>query len=202
LDDDAVYIDDDAIPLVVDTLVSNTESVIASANMVNSSELNWLRYRTSAILPYLPDLNYARSTDLSTTENPEWRASELPDWIEPAEFEAPESGEDWNDYVKKLIPRPKVMDESDRGSSELLFHRWLPVRGQATIQKTPISQTENGTFGGGWWSWAIAAQLHYSFFDNLETVARTCTTFSMAPLQRQMPSGTILAKESVSISWL
>jgi hypothetical protein len=25
----------------------------------------------------------------------------------------------------------------------------------------------NGAFGGGWWSWAIAAQ-HYSFFDNLE----------------------------------
>jgi hypothetical protein len=42
LDDDVVYIDDDAIPLVVDTLVTNTESVIVSANMVNSPELNWL----------------------------------------------------------------------------------------------------------------------------------------------------------------
>jgi hypothetical protein len=168
LDDDVVYIDDEAIPLIVDTLVTNTESVIVSANMVNSPELNWLQYRTGAILPYLPDLNYARSTDLSTIGNPQWRASDLPDWIEPADFKAPESRDDWNDYIKKLVPRPKVMDESEHGSRELPFHRWLPVRGPAAIQKTPISQTENGAFGGGWWSWAIAAQQHYSFFDNLE----------------------------------
>lgn len=72
-----VKLDDDAILLVVDTLVTNTESVFVSTNMVNSPELNWLQYRTGAILPYLPDLSYARSTDLSTTENPQWRASEL-----------------------------------------------------------------------------------------------------------------------------
>ena len=47
------------------------------------------------------------------------------------------------------------------------FHRWLPVRCQAAVQKTPIAQTENGAFGGGWRSWAIAAQQHYSIFDNL-----------------------------------
>lgn len=168
LDDDVVYIDDDAIPLVVGTLITNTESIIVSANMVNSPELNWLQYRTGAILPYLPDLNYARSTDLSTVDNPKWRASELPDWIEPADFQAPESRDDWNDHIKKLVPRPKVTDDSERGTRELPFHRWLPVRGHAAIQKTPISQTENGAFGGGWWSWAIAAQQHYSFFDNLE----------------------------------
>jgi hypothetical protein len=77
LDDDVVYIHDDAIPLVVDTLVINTESVFVSTNMVNSPKLNWLQYRTGAILPYLPDLNYARSADLSTTKNPPWRASEF-----------------------------------------------------------------------------------------------------------------------------
>ena len=60
------------------------------------------------------------------------------------------------------------MDKSDHGSSELPFLRWLPVRGQAAIQKTLIARTENGAFGGGWWSCAIAAQQHYSFFDNLE----------------------------------
>ena len=168
LDDDVVYIDDDAIPLIVDTLVTNTDSIVVSANMVNSPELNWLQYRTGAILPYLPDLNYARSSELSTAGNPKWRASELPDWIEPAEFQAPDSRDDWNDYIKKLLPRPKVTDDSEQNSRELPFHRWLPVRGPSAIQKTPIAQTENGAFGGGWWSWAIAAQQHYSFFDNLE----------------------------------
>ena len=101
-------------------------------------------------------------------ENPKWRASELPDWIEPADFRVPDSRDDWNDYIKKLIPRPKVADDSEHGSRELPLHRWLPVRGSSAIQKTPIAQTENGAFGGGWWSWAIAAQQHYSFFDNLE----------------------------------
>ena len=57
-------------------------------------------------MPYLPDPNYARSTDLSITEHPKWRASELPDWIEPAEFRAPKSRDDWNDYIKKLISEP------------------------------------------------------------------------------------------------
>jgi hypothetical protein len=168
LDDDVVYIDDNAIPLIVDTLVTNSESIIVSANMVNSPELNWLQYRTGAVLPYLPDLNFARSADLSTLENPKWRASELPDWIEPADFKAPESRDDWNDFIKKLLPGPKATGESEHGSHELPFHRWLLVKGPAAIQKTPISQTENGAFGGGWWSWAIAAQQHYSFFDNLE----------------------------------
>jgi hypothetical protein len=52
------------------TLVANTESVVVSTNMINSPELNWLQYRTGATLPYLPDLNHTRSTDLSTTGNP------------------------------------------------------------------------------------------------------------------------------------
>lgn len=168
LDDDVVYIDDDAVPLIVDTLVTNTESVIVSANMVNSPELNWLQYRTGAILPYLPDLNYARPQDLSTIDNRQWRASDLPEWIGPANFHAPDSRDEWNDYLKKLIPRPEVSDESKAGSHDLPPHRWLPVKGKGAISKTPIAQTENGAFGGGWWSWAIAAQQHYSFFDNLE----------------------------------
>ena len=50
----------------------------------------------------------------------------MPDSVEPAEFRAPESRDDWNDYIKKLIPRPKAMDGSDHDFSELPFHRWLP----------------------------------------------------------------------------
>lgn len=171
LDDDVVYIDDDAIPLIVNTLVTNKEAVIVSANMVNSPELNWLQYRTGAILPYLPDLNYARPSDLSTQKNPKWKASELPDWIGPADFKPPKSRDDWNDYIKHLVPHPHISEEADEreaGSHGLPLHRWLPLKGEGAIAKTPISQTENGAFGGGWWSWAIAAQQHYSFFDNLE----------------------------------
>ena len=49
LDDDVVYMDDDAIPYVVNTLVTDPSAVIVSANMINSPELNWLQYRTGAI---------------------------------------------------------------------------------------------------------------------------------------------------------
>jgi hypothetical protein len=100
LDDGVVYIDDDAIPLAVGTLIINFESVVVSARMANFSELNPLQYQTSAILPYLPDLNYARYRPLKI---PSGRAPKLPDWIEPAEVMAPESRDDWNDYIKKRI---------------------------------------------------------------------------------------------------
>jgi hypothetical protein len=42
------------------------------------------------------------------------------------------------------------MDGSDHDPSELPFHRWLPVRGQAAIQKTPIAQTERRL-----WRWVV-----------------------------------------------
>ena len=178
LDDDVVYIDDDAIPLVVNTLVTEPEAVIVSANMINSPSMNWLQYHTGAILPYLPDLKIPRPGDLSSKDNPIWRASDLQNWIAPAHFEPPEPSlfetpdrNDWIDYIKEILPRPQRTDleEQTEGDNEKLpLHRWLPVKGHNAISKTPIASTDNRAFGGGWGSWAIAAQQHYSFFDNIE----------------------------------
>lgn len=48
-------------------------------------------------------------------------------------------------------------------------HRWLPLRdNNNSIMRTPISQTEFDTYGNGWKSWTIAAQQHYSLFQNIE----------------------------------
>jgi hypothetical protein len=51
LDDDVIFIDDDAIPHVVNTLLTHPESVLVSANIVNSPKLSWLQYHSGAILP-------------------------------------------------------------------------------------------------------------------------------------------------------
>jgi hypothetical protein len=77
-----------------------------------------------------------------------WRSSELPAWNGPDDFKV----FDWNppDHQK---------------------HRWLPVKGHSDhiLDHTPISETEYDAFGNGWKKWQIAAQEHYSLFENIET---------------------------------
>ena len=112
--------------------------------------------------------------------------------MEPGNFAPPEVRDDWNDYIKSLIPKRKPKpfkvhhdDEQEESDAENLseeheavdeiedddypaLHRWLPVRGAGALSKTPIAQTEWSAFGMGLWSWLNAAQQHYSFLDNLE----------------------------------
>ena len=48
-------------------------------------------------------------------------------------------------------------------------HRGLPLRQNDTkISKTPISKSAYETFRPNWKSWAIGAQTHYSFLQDLE----------------------------------
>ena len=48
-------------------------------------------------------------------------------------------------------------------------HRWLPLRQNDTnLNKTPISKSAYAIFSPNWGSWAIGAQTHYSFLQNLE----------------------------------
>ena len=170
LDDDIVFIDDDAIPRIVDTLLSHPESALVSANVVNSPKLSWLQYRTGAILPYLPELgkHQADRSVLSSKENPLWRASELPFWSEPAGFMAPEKISDWESYFEGETSTPENLPK----------HRWLPVSGQNALYHTPITQTEFRGGAAGLLSWAIAAQEHYSFLDHLETNRKYLYTLS------------------------
>jgi hypothetical protein len=170
LDDDVVFIDDDAIPRIVDTLLTHSESVIVSANIINSPKLSWLQYRTGAILPYLPELGRKQvdGSLLSSRKNPLWRASDLPFWKKPDGFEEPKKIADWENYFKSETSTP----------DDLPKHRWLPVEGQNVLYHTPISQTEFKGGGNGLYSWAIAAQQHYSFLDHLEKGRKFLYTLS------------------------
>jgi hypothetical protein len=163
IDDDVVYMEDDAIPLIVDALVTNPEAMMISSNIINSPKLSWLQYRTGAILPYLPEIE-KRPNKLSTVSNPIWRPSELPNWIEPRGFHIPEAIEDFYTYFRGLMYRADV----EEGTDHLPPHRWLPVTGPGAISKTPIIHTEFRNGGKGLFNWAIAAQEHYSFFEHLE----------------------------------
>jgi hypothetical protein len=160
LDDDVIFIDHDAIPRVVNTLLTHPESVLVSANIVNSPKLSWLQYHTGAILPYLPELSKktADASLLSSKDNPVWRASELPLWEKPEGFEEPEEIEEWEEYFRSEVASPE----------DLPKHRWLPVQGENALHHTPITQTEFKGGGHGLFSWAIGAQQHYSFLDHLE----------------------------------
>ena len=46
-------------------------------------------------------------------------------------------------------------------------HRWLRLKNDSDIHRTPINDIEYKTWGTALKSWAIAAQEHYSFLENL-----------------------------------
>jgi hypothetical protein len=162
LDDDVVYIHEDAIPLIVNTLITDSRAAVVSANVINSPEHNWVHYRIGAVRPYLPDLEPPVNGSLATLDNPVWKVSNLPSWIGPAGWTCPRMG----DFTEKLL---ELLPSADEESSDVLpNHRWLPLENPSDISKTPIAQTSYDKFGPGWTSWAIAAQQHYSFFYNLD----------------------------------
>jgi hypothetical protein len=163
VDDDVVYIHEDAIPQIVHTISTESKAAIVSANVINSPEHNWIHYRAGAIRPYLPDLDPPTNGSLSTLQNPVWKVSDLPSWIGPPGWSSPQVA-DYTGELSKLLP----LNADCEPSTELPRHRWLPLDDPLDISKTPIAQTSYNAFGPGWSSWAIAAQQHYSFFHNLE----------------------------------
>lgn len=99
-----------------------------------------------AVRPYMPDTKHPYPA-LQSGEHVDWRASKLPNY---------DGGYDF-DVLKWNSPDDKV-------------HRWLPIRDRKDhiLDKTPIVKTEYHAFGTGLRHWQIAAQQHYSFFENLE----------------------------------
>jgi len=150
-----VFIHDDAIPRLVMTLTAHPEVHLVSANLINSAISNWLHYHTDAIFPYLPEAS--PRSDL-TTRAPSWRPSSLErlrevpntEWYFP---EVPYGG----------------FNLGEPGAPPFQGHRWLPLDHTAeNMLKTPIVGAQYDAENGIHHQWAIAAQEHYSFFENLE----------------------------------
>ncbi|KAI9672502.1 MAG: hypothetical protein M1817_003268 [Caeruleum heppii] len=159
IDDDVVFIDDDAIPQIIRTKVAHPEYLTVSVNAINNPALSWVHYHLGVIRPYLPELTLhppsssssSSSSDLSSSSNatetpsPTWRASKLPFWSGPDSFTLP------TNYQPPF-----------KG------HRWLPLGPSYNLDGTPITQTTYEPKGPGWNNWLVVAQEHYSFLEHLE----------------------------------
>lgn len=156
IDDDVVYVHEDAIPNLIYTKLAHPDAFSVSANIVNSPSLSWLHYHLGAIHAYLPE---TKAPD-DASEPDAWRASSLPTW----------EGDNTTFPVSDKRPNADgVVEADDPGAPPFKGHRWLPLRdNKNSLMSTPISKTEFDAYGAGWRSWAIAAQQHYSLFQNIE----------------------------------
>lgn len=146
MDDDVVYIADDAIPRIVTLKLEHPEYLTTSANVVNSPLMGWVHYHAGAMHPYLPEFDKWEPPTLGYGKSISWKYTDYPTWDGPDDFYL-----DWE------------QDSPYKG------HRWLRLADDSDIHRTPVASIEYSTWGKGLQSWGIAAQEHYSFLENLAT---------------------------------
>ncbi|OJD11301.1 hypothetical protein AJ78_07895 [Emergomyces pasteurianus Ep9510] len=161
VDDDIVYIDDNAIPKLVSLKLEHDHSFLVSANVINSAPLPYHHYRTGAVRPYLPEMtapnNITNNSDASQRK-PTWRASQLPYWEGPDDFQFP----------------------LDVGNAPYPNHRWLPVHDEngTAIYRTPMHNALCSPWKENRGKWSLAAQQHFSLFESLEQDAMDVYDFA------------------------
>jgi len=159
IDDDVVFMADDAVSRVVSTKLAHPEYLVVAANMINSPLMGWVHYHMGATHPYLPELINPedvkpelapdRGKRPETAKRTDWKYTQHAYWAGP------------DDYFFSFEQEPPTMR-----------HRWLRLATNAEnqvreLKRTPISDAEYKTWGNSVQSWAIAAQQHYSFLENL-----------------------------------
>ena len=157
IDDDMIYIHEDAIPRLVQSRIAHPSAFDIAANIVNSPLTNWFHARTGAVLPYLPEPTPPQN---HTIQNLTWRASSLPSYSTPVDI--------IYDFgvLRDGLSLPSI---GEPGAPTYKNHRWLPLPpSPQNLQKTPIAHSAYNAFGLAWTSWAIAAQQHYSLLSNIE----------------------------------
>ncbi|MCJ1294331.1 hypothetical protein MMC34_005889 [Xylographa carneopallida] len=158
IDDDMIYIHEDAIPRLVQSRIAHPSAFDIAANIVNSPLTNWFHARTGAVLPYLPEPSPPHNL---TSQAPTWRASSIPFYSTPADLVY-----DFGD-LSDGRPLPSI---GEPGGPTYKNHRWLPLPpSPQNLQRTPIARSAYDAFGLAWTSWAIAAQQHYSLLSNIES---------------------------------
>ncbi|KAF3405532.1 hypothetical protein DPV78_002528 [Talaromyces pinophilus] len=153
IDDDVVFIDPQAIPKAVTTLINNPNALMISANVVNSPALGWWHYHSDVARSYKPELA-PNETALASRGNGAWKTSELPTW----------SGDHDLDFTNfEKFPSYFNVDKPE----DIPKHRWLPTRNETDMYTTSIAAT-NAEGGPHLTQWEIGAQNHYGFFEHLE----------------------------------
>lgn len=159
IDDDVVFMADDAVARIVTTKLQHPEYLAVSANMINSPLMGWVHYHMGAIQPYLPEvvnpedvppgLAHDRDKNPPPPKRVPWQYNQHPRWTGP------------DDYLFAFEEEPPSF-----------AHRWLRLETDQNnmvrqLKRTPISDSQYATWGNSLKSWAIAAQQHYSFLENL-----------------------------------
>lgn len=150
IDDDMVWIDDQAIPELLRLTLEHPEAHSVMSNIVNNAFNHLHHYRTGAVWPYLADQN---SPLINGSVS--WRPSKLPDFT--------------GDFPNSTISNGWLHQYEPPSEG----HRWLPLRGANPVKAmlhTPYSNElpdprQIDFVHGGW---PLAAQSHYSLFENLE----------------------------------
>lgn len=153
VDDDILYIHQDAIPQLVHTRLVVTQPYAISAQLVNSPVSGLQQYHSGAIHPFIPD-PYSHPT---RRPGEEWRPSK------------------WGVLAKGM----KALTEGAKLDVESPYegHPWVlmssSLEDMSNLIRTPMGdwQVHRGNdpaFGPGWKSWAIAAQQEYSLLYNIE----------------------------------
>jgi hypothetical protein len=113
--------------------------------------MGWVHYHMGAMHPYLPEFGVLEAPEpalldfsLPLSNRKSWRYTDYPYWEGP---------DDWFWEADETPP-------SNR-------HRWLRLEDDSAIHRTPVAEIEYKSWGTGLKSWAIAAQQHYSFLENL-----------------------------------
>ncbi|KAF5680015.1 hypothetical protein FHETE_557 [Fusarium heterosporum] len=143
IDDDIVWIDDNAIPSLVTRKIENPDDFVVSGNIINNPPLGFFHMRMGAIHPYFPErfepFNVTNATDY-------WKPSRHPSWEGPRKLK-------WN---------------LENDPPEWKNHRWLRVPHDSMLYQTPAAQLKYEVWGESYKNWAIASQMHMSLFENIE----------------------------------
>ena len=139
---------DDAIPRIVSLKLSNPDYFMVSGNIINSPLMGWVHYHLGALHPYLPETE--PRTEIAADKPLPWRVSDYPYWAGP------------DDYTWPIFQDPP----NETGPNQI--HRWLRLKDDTAMTRTPAAEIEYKTWGTALHSWAIAAQEHYSLLENLE----------------------------------
>lgn len=147
MDDDVMFIDDAALPELIRATLEHPEAYSVMANIVNNKRSHWFHHAAGAIWPYLPDRHRQEKWPLDS-----WRPSELPRY----QGAIPEKG---TSFFPGYPPPFKG-------------HRWLPLNpSPENLERSPFSGElpwPDYKLHGHGVGWSVAAQAHYSLFENLE----------------------------------
>lgn len=170
IDDDVVWMADDAIPRIVTTKLQHPEYLLVSANMINSPLLGWLHYHMGAMHPYLPEFRPDNDTSTPTSGPEEEKVSSAVDARQPLDSSVARVSWKYSDHPLWQGPDDFTWAHDQKPPRQA--HRWLRLAETAATHnnqthRTPIVSSVYETWGNGLKSWSIAAQQHYSFLENL-----------------------------------